>query len=238
MQKRCLSCAATFSLSGSGKSQKYCAECRKRGVGKGWGFTRSNALKTKAAWNDFSEGIPPSETSLLTTPDGDKVRVWSSARTNRRGEGVYWQVNVEELKRLGEKRCGFSEPRKAPAYIIAIEGNSHIPLTRLTPEPRASEPGDCDENTWPNPWGYKCRVYIEAEKELQELGCGWRDVIIELDGKKVHVHHNGRMATMKRDAFKEFLAGNKRFRKRLKPKRPDLKLIQGGKVDPAREQAA
>jgi very-short-patch-repair endonuclease len=67
--------------------------------------------------------------------------------------------------------------------------------------------------------GYKVRVYIEAEKELQELGCGWRNVIIELDGSKVHVHHNGRTATMKRDAFKVFLARNKR------PKQAQLKLV-------------
>ena len=64
--------------------------------------------------------------------------------------------------------------------------------------------------------GYKVRVYIEAEKELQELGCGWRNVIIELDGSKVHV---GRTATMKRDAFKAFLARNKR------PKQAQLKLV-------------
>jgi hypothetical protein len=72
---------------------------------------------------------------------------------------------------------------------------------------------------WPRPWGYKIRVYIEAEKELQELGCGWRNVIVELDGGKVHVHHNCRTATMKRDAFKVFLARNKRR------KRPQLKIV-------------
>ena len=38
------------------------------------------------------------------------------------------------------------------------------------------------------------RVYIEAEKELQELGCGWRNVIVELDGGNVRVHHNRRPA--------------------------------------------
>jgi hypothetical protein len=64
-------------------------------------------------------------------------------------------------------------------------------------------------------------VYIEAEKELQELGCGWRKVIIELAGKKVHLHHNGRTATMKRAAFMAFLARNRRAR----GKRPQLKLV-------------
>ena len=28
------------------------------------------------------------------------------------------------------------------------------------------------------------RLYIEGEAELQELGCGWRTVMVELDGKK------------------------------------------------------
>ena len=35
----------------------------------------------------------------------------------------------------------------------------------------------------------------------------------------MHLHHNGRTATMKRDAFKALLARNKR------PKRPQLKLV-------------
>jgi hypothetical protein len=72
---------------------------------------------------------------------------------------------------------------------------------------------------WPRRWGYKIRIYIEADKELQELGCGWGKVIVELDGGKVHVHHNGRVATMKRDAFKKLLARNKRR------KRPQLKIV-------------
>jgi hypothetical protein len=221
-------------LSGSGKRQNNCPKCRKRGIGRGHGLSRSNTLKTKAAWNDFAKGIPPSQSSVLTTPDGDKVRVWSSARTDRKGEGVYWKVNVEELKRLGEKRCGFSEPRKATQDIIAVEGNSHIPLTRLKPEPRASDPACPD--IWPRPWGYRCKVYIEAEKELQELGCGWRTVIVELDGKRVHLHHNSRTATMKRDAFKVLLAGNRALRKRKKPR---LRLVVSNPPgNTAREQAA
>jgi hypothetical protein len=40
-----------------------------------------------------------------------------------------------------------------------------------------------------------------------------------LDGSIVHVHHNGRTATMKRDAFKALLARNKRRRP------PPLKIV-------------
>ena len=221
MEKRCLSCGAQFTLSGSGKRQKYCSNCRKRGMGHDWGLSASNPLKAKGAWGAFSEGIPPSQSSHLTTPDGDKAKLWSSARKDRKGEGAYWKANVRYLLDHPEKHRGFSEPRKATADIIRIEGWSRVPLGRLKPEPPAREPRDVDPDIWPRPWGFKVRLYIEAEKELQELGCGWRDIIVELDGDKVHLHHNGRMATMRRDAFKDFLARNKRFRKRIgmKPQR-------------------
>jgi hypothetical protein len=89
--------------------------------------------------------------------------------------------------------------------------------TRLKPNPPARDPACAQPDTWPRSWGYKGRLYIEAEKELQELGCGWRNVIVELDGPRVRLHHNGRIATMKRDAFKTFLARNKR-RKRVQLK--------------------
>jgi hypothetical protein len=97
---------------------------------------------------------------------------------------------------------GFSEPRKATQDIIAVE-SSNVPLIRLTLAPRASNPRCVEPDIWPRPWGYRVSIYIEAEKELQELGCGQRTVIVELDGKLVHLHHNGRTATMKRVAFKE-----------------------------------
>jgi hypothetical protein len=190
-------------------------------MGKVRGFSASKALKTKDAWTDFVEGIPPSQLSHLTTPDGDKVKLWSSARTDRRGEEVYWRVNIADLNARGEKRCGFSEPRDATSDVIRIEGNSHVPLTRLKPNPPARDPACVQPDIWPRPWGYKVRVYIEAEKELQELGCGWRTVIVELDGRHVHLHHNGRTATMKRDALKAFLARNRNARR----KRPSLRLV-------------
>jgi hypothetical protein len=48
MKKKCLSCGRSFTLSGSGKCQKLCSDCRKRGMGRGWGFSASNSLKIKA----------------------------------------------------------------------------------------------------------------------------------------------------------------------------------------------
>jgi len=148
-------------------------------------------------------------------------------RKNRKGEEVYWGVNLKDLKKLGEKPCGFSEPRKATSDIIQVEG-SDIPLTRLKLNPLARDPNVLSD-IWPRPWGYNVRVYIEAEKELKELGCGQRTVVVEFDGNKVHLHHNGRTATMKRAAFKEFIASNKRYRKRMR--RPQLKLVVNNKPE-------
>lgn len=69
--------------------------------------------------------------------------------------------------------------------------------------------------------GFRVRVCVEDEIELQVLGCGWRIVTCQLRGKTVHLHHNGNVATMKRAAFKAFIAANKRLRR----KRPVLRLV-------------
>jgi hypothetical protein len=228
MKKKCLSCGVQFHLSGSGKRQKYCSNCRKRGMGKGWGLSVSKHLKTKGAEKHFWTPIPPGPNTSpieFTTPEGDKGRIWTwQPRNQVKGEEIFWRSAIAELKRLGEKRCGFSEPRKATSDIIQVEGSSHVPLTRLKPNAPARDPNVLPD-IWPRPWGYKVNVYIEAEKELQELGCGWRTVIVEFDGSKVHVHHNGRRATMKRAAFKEFIAANKRYRKRAHRRKPNLTLV-------------
>jgi hypothetical protein len=133
------------------------------------------------------------------------------------GDDRHWRVNLKDLP--AEKRCSFAEPRKATSDAIRMEGSSHIPLMRPKPNPPARDPACVQPDIWPRPWGYKTHLYIEAEEELQILGCGWRTVIVELDGPRVQLHHNGRTATMKRDAFKALLARNKRL------KRPQLKLV-------------
>jgi hypothetical protein len=86
----------------------------------------------------------------------------------------------------------------------------------MTPPPprKAKEPAS-------PPKGFKVRICIEDEKELQILGCGWRIVTVELDGPKVRLHHNGNTATMKRPAFKALIAANKCLRR----KRPVLRLV-------------
>ena len=69
--------------------------------------------------------------------------------------------------------------------------------------------------------GFKLRICIESEKELQILGCGWRMVACQFRLKTVILHHNGNTATMKRQAFKELLAVNKNLRRKC----PNLRLV-------------
>ena len=71
--------------------------------------------------------------------------------------------------------------------------------------------------------GFKVRICIEGEKELQILGCGWRIVTCQFRGNKVLLHHNGNVAAMKRKAFKELLAALRAVR--TKRRRPSLRLV-------------
>ena len=73
--------------------------------------------------------------------------------------------------------------------------------------------------------GFRVRLSIDAEKELQILGCGWRIVTCRFRANKVRIHHNGNAATMKRKNFKELLAA-----KRLLRKRPNLRLVVSNPV--------
>jgi hypothetical protein len=56
MRKRCLSCGAQFSLSGSGKRQKY-SKCARRGDGRICGLSASKVLILKAR-GDFGTHTP------------------------------------------------------------------------------------------------------------------------------------------------------------------------------------
>jgi hypothetical protein len=71
--------------------------------------------------------------------------------------------------------------------------------------------------------GFKLRICIEGEKELQILGCGWRIVTCQFRGRKVLLHHNDNVVAMKRQAFKELVAAIQTVR--LKRRRPFLRLV-------------
>ena len=90
----------------------------------------------------------------------------------------------------------------------------------LKANPSKSQPVEAPK---PQPKGFKVRLCVEAEKEPQVLGCGWRVVICQFRGKKVLLHHNSNVATMKRAAFKALVAATKAVR--LKRLRPSLRLV-------------
>ena len=65
--------------------------------------------------------------------------------------------------------------------------------------------------------GFKLRICIEGEKELQILGCGWRIVTCQFRGDKVLLHYSGSVAAMKRKAFMELLFQTQFFLKGINP---------------------
>lgn len=127
MKKKCLSCGAQFTLSGSGKRQKYCSKCARRGDGRVRGLPNPNRLKTKPAKTVHEQVLPqrdkPNPISFITA-DGRRGRVWLAAAGV--GDDRHWRVNLNDLP--AEKGRGFTEPRKASADIIRIEGQfAHSP---------------------------------------------------------------------------------------------------------------
>ena len=69
--------------------------------------------------------------------------------------------------------------------------------------------------------GFRLRICIDTEKELQVLGCGWRIVTCQFRGNNVLLHHNGNVGSMKRQGFKDLVVANRRLRR----KRPKLRLV-------------
>lgn len=80
-------------------------------------------------------------------------------------------------------------------------------------------------------YGFRVRLCIEMEKELQILGCGWRIVTCQFRGDKVLLHHNGNVATMKRANFKRCIANGacrNRSLTRLRAMAPQAPLVGNG----------
>ena len=71
------------------------------------------------------------------------------------------------------------------------------------------------------PRGFRLRLCIDNEKELQVLGCGWRIVTCQFRGHMILLHHHKNVAMMKRQAFKDLVSANSRLRR----KRPKLRLV-------------
>jgi hypothetical protein len=147
--------------------------------------------------------------------DGSKGRVWvASDRHGAKliGDDRHWRVNVADVLKLEkEKRQTTSwrptaEALRRPIIVVGRNG----PTTNMDDALGVLK-------------GFRVRLYMEAEKELQILGCGWRIVNCQFRGNKVFLHHNGNVATMKRKAFKELLAAVRAARP--KTRRPRLRLV-------------
>jgi hypothetical protein len=115
MKKKCLSCGRSFILSGSGKPQKYCSECARRGTVRGRGLPASKSLKTKAAKS--ASGIDLGSFVLaqikaqqtravsFTTPEDDRVRIFLRPQGSQRRERLLAsQPQGPQKKREGALR--------------------------------------------------------------------------------------------------------------------------------------
>jgi hypothetical protein len=158
----------------------------------------------------FERTLRRSRTSPIR---GTKGRVWLAS--NREGSKIIgderlWRVNLEELLRKQERR-----PKTTP-WTPTIEALRR-PIIVVG---RNNSVRGIDDALGVIK-GFRVRICIEAEKELQIFGCGWRIVTCQFRGKNVVLHHNGNTATMKWKAFKQLVAAMRAMR----PKRPWLRLV-------------
>jgi hypothetical protein len=162
------------------------------------------------------EDDPNSITFAL--PDGTKGRVWLASDNDGSkiiGDDRLWRINLEELLRQKQRRfkttpwTPTAEALRPP--IIVVGRNDPV--------------RDVDDALGAVK-GFRLRICIEDEKELQILGCGWRIITCQFRGDKVLLHHNGSIATMERKAFNELLAAIRTVR----PKRRRLRLVASNPV--------
>ena len=148
---------------------------------------------------------------IFALPDGTKGRATSHDQGSKIiGDDRLWRIKAEELLRHKQRRP------KAISWLPTA-GALRRPIIVVGRNDPVRDVDDALRTVK----GFKVRVCIEAEKELQVLGCGWRIVTCQVRGNKVLLHHNGSVAMMKRTAFKELLAATKRLRR----KRPALRLV-------------
>jgi hypothetical protein len=151
----------------------------------------------------------------FSLPNGTKGRVWLASDGDHSkiiGDDRLWRINAEELLRQKERRfkttpwTPTAEALRRP--IIVVGRNDPV--------------RDVDDALGAVK-GFRVRICIEGEKELQVLGCGWRIVTCQFRGNNVLLHHNGNIATMKRTAFIELVAAVRASR--AQRRRPSLRLV-------------
>jgi hypothetical protein len=215
MKKKCLSCGAQFALSGSGKRQKYCSKCARRGNGWGRGLPGSNLLKTKPAKTVREQVLAqrdkPNPISFGTS-DGRKGRVWLGIAGV--GDCLHWCVHLAEAIRIAakERGAGLNEPTNLVGGRWRTGRVSKaLRKSILETELQGRLPG--------------FRVRLCFNDEVPAIGSGWRVITCQFRGGRVILHHAGYAATLKRDVFKERVVATRLCIERSGPKRPQLKLV-------------
>jgi hypothetical protein len=153
-------------------------------------------------------------------PDGTKGHAWLASDNDGSriiGDDRLRRINAEELLRQKERRfktTPWTPTAEALRRLIVVVGRND-PVQDLDDALGAVK-------------GFRLRICVEDEKELQILGCGSRIITCQFRGNKVLLHHNGNVATMKRKAFKELVAALRAVR--LKKRRPSLRLVVSNPV--------
>ena len=208
------------------KPRKRRLKCTPRGSVANGHFSSSKSVPCKApSTPDLGafvraqiETHQPASVIAFTIPDGrtGNVVLASDAKGNRIvGDARWWRVNILEHLDLLEKAA-----RRRERRITQWKPNAKTLNRPIIVVGRNEQVKDmADALGILN--GFRVRLCIDTEKELQVLGCGWRIVTCQFRGNNVLLHHNGSVASMKRQAFKELVAANRRLRR----KRPKLRLV-------------
>jgi hypothetical protein len=132
----------------------------------------------------------------FSLPDGTKVWLASAKDGSKiTGDDRHWRVNVADVLKMGREKHPptlWRPTAKTLRQPIVVVGRN--------------DPIQNTDDAFQSLKGFQIGICIEAEKELQVLGCGWRIVTCQFRGNRILLHHNGNVAAMKRQAFKELLA--------------------------------
>ena len=208
------------------KPRKRRLKCTPRGSVANGHFSSSKSVPCKAPSTpdlgafvrEQIETHQPASVIAFTIPDGTtgNVVLASDAKANRIvGDARWWRVNILEHLDLLEKAA-----RRRERRITQWKPNAKALNRPIIVVGRNEQVKDMDDALGILK-GFRVRLSIDAEKELQVLGCGWRIVTCQFRGNNVLLHHDGSVASMKRQAFKELVAANRRLRR----KRPKLRLV-------------
>jgi hypothetical protein len=214
MKKKCLGCARTFGLSGSGRPQKYCPKCVKRAIGKGMGIIGLQPIDNKGSVRQqiLDHGSSPNPASF-TTPDACKGRVWLASNDDGPivGGDLHWRVHIAEaINRLPKPRAASKFAK--PVDLMNGRLRGHVEQRSSIFDAELAAP--LKDFT----------VRLLFEDEAPQIGSGYRTVLCQFRGKKVLLHYAQPVTlldspepitqTIKLELFKELVASTKQRRNR------------------------